>query len=190
MAKLQKSIDKQEALLDATLSLINEGGIQSASMSKVATMANVSPATIYLYFENKQDLINHLYLKSKEAFSKMALKGFDVTLPVKKSFELIWFNIAEYKFKRADEANFLSQCDNAPIVSEEVRKQGLKHLQPLLDLWTRGQQEGIIKDVSHYILYAYTIYPLAFLMNSKGDCTLDEAAKNNAFLSAWDAIKV
>lgn len=53
MVKLQKSIDKRLALLKATLSLINNGGIQEASMAKVAKIANVSPATIYLYFENK-----------------------------------------------------------------------------------------------------------------------------------------
>lgn len=190
MAKLQKSIDKQEALLKSTLKLINEGGIQSASMSKVAAMANVSPATIYLYFENKQDLIDHLYLQAKAAFSKIAFKGYDPSQPVKKSFELIWFNIAEYKFRKAEEATFLSQCDNSPIVSDEVRKEGLKHLEPLQDVWTRGQKEGIIKDISLYTLYAYTIYPLAFLMNSERYCPLDEEAKQNAFSAAWDAIKV
>ena len=58
MAKLQKSIDKKNAVLGATLTLVNEGGFKSASMSKIAKMAYVSPATIYLYFENKQDLIN------------------------------------------------------------------------------------------------------------------------------------
>ena len=51
MALLQKSIDKRSALLKATLCLVNRDGIQGASMAKVAKIANVSPATIYLYFE-------------------------------------------------------------------------------------------------------------------------------------------
>jgi hypothetical protein len=70
--KLQKSKEKRAALLQATLQLINQGGIQEASMAKVAKLANVSPGTIYLYFENKQDLVNQLYLSIKSVFSEEA----------------------------------------------------------------------------------------------------------------------
>jgi len=55
MAKLQKSIDKRNALVQATIGLVNNNGFHATPMSKIAKMANVSPATIYLYFENKQD---------------------------------------------------------------------------------------------------------------------------------------
>ncbi|MDW7691538.1 TetR/AcrR family transcriptional regulator [Flammeovirgaceae bacterium SG7u.111] len=192
MAKLQKSIEKREALLAATLNLINSGGIQEASMSKVAKLAKVSPATIYLYFENKQDLINQLYLDVKESFSKKAFEGYEEGLPVKKSFEQIWFNIANYKITQRAEACFLSQCDNAPLVDMESRREGLKHLQPLLDLWVRGQEEGIIKKMSNYVLYAYTVYPLAFLTNTEISvyCQLDKSSLDEAFQAAWDSIKV
>ena len=74
MALLQKSIEKREALLRATLSLVNNGGIQGASMAKVAKLASVSPATIYLYFESKQDLVNQLYLNVKTAFAMLHSK--------------------------------------------------------------------------------------------------------------------
>ena len=59
MPKLKKSIEKKEALLRATLSLVNESGFQGASMAKIAKMANVSPATIYLYFN---ELVANLFV--------------------------------------------------------------------------------------------------------------------------------
>lgn len=192
MAKLQKSIDKQNALLKATLTLINNGGIQAATMAKIATLARVSPATMYLYFENKQDMINHLYLDVKTDFGLKAFKGYDSSLPVKKCFEQIWFNIAEYKLTNKEEASFLSQCDNAPLVDMEVRKEGLAHLQPLIDLWDRGQKEGIIKDISPFLLYAYSIYPMAFFISSSVEeiCPLEEDLLQKAFQAAWDSIKM
>lgn len=192
MPKLQKSKDKKAALLSATLCLVNSGGIQEASMSKVAKMANVSPGTIYLYFENKQDLVNQLYLDTKASFSEHAFKDFEEGLPVKKSFEKIWFNIAEFKKNRVEEASFLSQCDNTPMIDHEIRQEGLKHLQPLLDLWTRGQEEEIIKKISPYLLYAYTIYPMAFLLNptTKSNYEMDDKAMHEAFQAAWDSIRV
>ena len=191
MPKLQKSKEKKKALLQATLSLVNEAGFQGASMSKVAKLAKVSPATIYLYFENKQDLINQLYLEVKHSFSEQAFKNLDESLSLKMRFEKIWYNIADFKFNQVDEAIFLSQCDNTPIIDEEIRKEGLRHLEPLVDLWIEGQKEGVIKNISHYILYAMTIYPMAFLMNKnvKMHCDLNELTLKDAFNAAWDSIK-
>ena len=74
MALLQKSIEKRSALLKATLILVNNGGIQGASMAKVAKVATVSPATIYLYFESKQDMVNQLYLDVKSSFAEAAFQ--------------------------------------------------------------------------------------------------------------------
>jgi AcrR family transcriptional regulator len=192
MATRHKDNDKRIALLNATLSLVNDHGFHAAPMSQIARLAGVSPATIYIYFENKQDLINQLYLETKASFSRVAFNGYSADLPVKKGFETIWYNIANYKLNQIQEAMFLSQCDNTPMIDEKSRLEGLKHLQPLLDLWERGQKEGIIKPVSYYLLYAYTIYPLAFLMTmqQKEVYRLDDKSLNNAFLLAWDSIKV
>jgi AcrR family transcriptional regulator len=192
MPKLQKSKDKKEALLYATLNLVNSSGFQGASMSKVAKVANVSPATIYLYFENKQDLINQLYLKVKKEFSERAFHGIDVAEPVKRIFEQIWFNIASFKMEHPEEGSFLAQCDNTPMLDPEIREQGLLYLDPLLAIWKRGQEEGIIKPVSPYVLYAFTIYPMAFLLNEevRPHCPLNKEKLSEAFKVAWDSIKV
>jgi AcrR family transcriptional regulator len=190
MALLQKSIDKRDAVLKATLDLVNNGGIQSASMAKVAKLANVSPATIYLFFEHKQDLLNQLYLAIKEAFATAALSAYQPDEEVKLSFEKIWKAMMLYKLEHKEEASFLSQCDNSPMIDEETREKGLVFLEPLSSLWERGKQEGSIKNISNYLLYAFSIYPLAFLvtMEAKGSCPLDVTVTEAAFQSAWDSI--
>lgn len=192
MAIRQKCDIKRTSLLNATLHLVNNNGFHDAPMSKIAKMSEVSPATIYIYFENKQDLINQLYLEVKAAFSKHAFLNFTKDLPIKEGFKNIWYQIADFKLTHVEEANFLSQCDNTPMVDEASRLEGLKHLQPLLSLWERGQKEGIIKNVSPYILYAFTIYPLAFLTQSKykKECQFNKIKLDNAFQIAWDSIKV
>lgn len=192
MSQQEKVTDKKKALLDATLNLVNNDGFHKASMSKIAKLAKVAPATIYLYFENKQDLINSLYLTVKSSFSEYAFKDYRDDLPVKKGFEIIWYNIADYKLNKIDEATFLSQCDNSPIIDDAIAEEGLKHLQPLLDLWEKAKEEGIVKPLSNYVLYAYTIYPLSFLLaiQQKNYYSLDDEMREKAFQSAWDAIKI
>ena len=192
MAKLQKSIDKRNALIKATIELVNNNGFHATPMSKIAKMANVSPATIYLYFENKQDLVNKTYIEVKAKYTDHAFETYDASMSVEAGFKLIWNRIANFKLKECKNAMFLAQCDNTPMIDEPSRLEGIKHLQPLLDLWLRGKEEGIIKPMSDYLLYAYAINPLSFLMMSekRGSFKLDETHLEEAYHSAWNSIKV
>lgn len=192
MTKLQKSIDKRNALINATIKLVNNNGFHATPMSKIAKMANVSPATIYLYFKNKQDLVNKTYLDVKTKYTMFAFETYDDKLPVKVGFEIIWKRIADFKLNECENAMFLAQCDNTPMIDEESRQEGIKHLQPLLDLWERGKKQDVIKPISNYLLYAYAINPLSFLMISKkrGAFQLNENHIEEAYKAAWDSIKL
>ena len=192
MAKLQKSIDKRNALIRATIELVNNDGFHATPMSKIAKMANVSPATIYLYFENKQDLVNKTYIEVKAVYTKYAFETYDKSLSVEKGFEIIWKRIADFKIKESDNAMFLAQCDNTPMIDELSRQEGIKHLQPLLDLWERGKKEQIIKPISDYLLYAYAINPLSFLMmvQNRDAFQLNDTHIQEAYQAAWDSIKL
>ena len=191
MAILQKSIDKRNALIKATIELVNNNGFHATPMSKIAKMANVSPATIYLYFENKQDLVNKTYIEVKAEYTNYAFKTYKENMSVEAGFELIWKRIADFKLNDCENATFLAQCDNTPMIDERSRQEGIKHLQPLLDLWARGKKEGIIKPISDYLLYAYSINPLSFLMISqkRGAFQLDKSLLEEAYQSAWSSIK-
>lgn len=191
MTALQKSIDKRNALINATIDLVNNDGFHATPMSKIAKMACVSPATIYLYFENKQDLVNKTYIEVKSNYTAYAFATYDESMSVEKGFEVIWKRIADFKLKESAHAMFLAQCDNTPMIDEESRQEGIKHLQPLLDLWARGKKEGIIKPLSDYMLYAYSINPLSFLMitQNRGSVKLDAKELDQAFEAAWSSIK-
>lgn len=191
MAKLQKSIDKRNALVKATIDLVNNNGFHATPMSKIAKMANVSPATIYLYFDNKQDLVNKVYLEVKTAYTHFAFATYHETMTVKEGFEVIWKGIADFKLKEVQKALFLSQCDNTPVIDEPSRQEGIKHLQPLLDVWKRGKEEKIIKPLADYLLYAYTINPLSFLMlmQQRDAFKITDKIIEEGYQAAWDAIK-
>ncbi len=191
MPKLQKSIDKRNALIKATIALVNNNGFHATPMSKIAKMASVSPATIYLYFDNKQDLVNKTYIEVKAKYSDYSFETYNDTMSVKNGFKIIWKRIASFKLTESEHAFFLAQCDNTPIIDEPSRQEGIKHLQPLLDLWARGKKEGTIKPYSDYILYAYSINPLSFLMMSQKRemFELNDKHIEEAFTAAWNSIK-
>ena len=58
--------DKKKRILEAALKLFVEKGIDNTSTSLISKEADVATGTIYLYFENKVDLISKLYISIKE----------------------------------------------------------------------------------------------------------------------------
>ncbi|MDP5076567.1 MAG: TetR/AcrR family transcriptional regulator [Nonlabens sp.] len=192
MSEVQKSELKRKALVDATISLVNNNGFHATPISKIAKIANVSPATIYLYFENKQDLVNKIYLQVKEEFTSYSFANYSEETPVEQSFKEIWNRIAQFKMGRMDKAIFLAQCDNTPVIDESSRQEGIKHLQPLLDVWNRGKEDQLIKPLSDYLLYAYTINPLSFLivMQQQGSFKIEAQHLEEAYQAAWNSIKL
>ena len=191
MPVLKKSEIKRAALVKATISLVNNQGFHAAPMAKIAKMACVSPATIYLYFENKQDLVNQVYKEVKSEFMQFAFETYNTELSVESGFELVWRRMAEYKINDIEKGFFLSQCENTPMIDTESRQEGVINLKPLLDLWDRGIKDDIVKPLAHHLLYAYSIYPLAFLLNAhkRGDFKIAKQHLNDAYQAAWASIK-
>jgi AcrR family transcriptional regulator len=184
--------DKREAILKATLMLVNNSGFHAAPMSTIARDAGVSPGTIYLYFKNKEDLVNTLYRELKRKFSGKMFENYSPDYPVKKGFEIIWHNILDYRLQEPEEGMFLEQCDSTPMISDETKEVGLSYIQPLFDLWDRGIAEGIIKNVSRGMLFAYSLYPLVYVAKGHITCRyeLKQECVSNAFTCSWDAIRM
>lgn len=62
-----KDENKRLSIYNAPMEVVNASGVEKASMSKIANAAGVSASTIYVYFDNRSDMINKLYLMVKEA---------------------------------------------------------------------------------------------------------------------------
>ena len=56
-----KDDNKKNAITKAVISLSNEIGFSNVSMSKIAKRAGVSSSTLYVYYENKDDMFNKVY---------------------------------------------------------------------------------------------------------------------------------
>lgn len=61
-----KDIKKKEAIKSAVIDLCINDGLTNLTTAKVAKVAGVSPATIYLYYQDKLDLLSRLYEEAKD----------------------------------------------------------------------------------------------------------------------------
>lgn len=187
-----KDENKKKAICNAAIELITSEGFANTSISKIAKKANVSAATIYIYFENKEDLLNKLYLWIKQESSISFLKGFHEDLPVPEGIKILWFNIYHTIIAEPVKFAFGEQFANSPLVNRVSKTEGSKYYQPIYNLLKRGVDQRIIKDVPLEILSAYIFAPIMFLTKRQlsGEIMINEAILQETFGLTWDAITV
>ena len=187
-----KDDEKEAALFEATVKLVNEIGFASSSVSKIAAEAGVSPATIYVYYKNKEDLLVSTYISIKLDLSKALLKDFIDKLPIRDILRNVWFNLFEYISNNLEYYKFVQQFSSSPYSSLVNRQEVEQYFEPLTKVLQTGIEQKIIKNVSFDILTAFMYHPITVLANPSlsPDFELNEENIETAFTLAWDAIKL
>ncbi|MBU2507752.1 MAG: TetR/AcrR family transcriptional regulator [Bacteroidetes bacterium] len=183
---------KKEAIIEATVKLVNEIGFVSSSVSKIAKEANVSPATIYIYYKNKEDLLVSTYVEIKKNLSIALLKDFNPNLPIRDILQALWLNMFDYTSKRANHFKFAEQFSSSPFAGLVNKNEVEKSFEPVISILKKGIEQKIIKDVHLDILAAFIFFPIYTLSNSRlcESIKLEKETIETAFTLAWDAIKL
>ncbi|WP_433775363.1 TetR/AcrR family transcriptional regulator [Bacillus wiedmannii] len=186
-----KDENKQEAIFQATIQLLNEIGFSNISMSKIAKRANVSPSTIYVYFENKEDMLSKLYMNVKQKLSQKLLVGIEDSMPVKVAFEKVIRNQIELTFSFKDEMLFLEQFSNSPLIKVLCIEDLSWMFQPLFDLVERGREQKLLKECDTMLLLSLIAAPINSLakMYFNGEFEFNEKNTTDLIQMTWDAIK-
>ena len=107
------------------LEMLVEKGFDGFSMQKLAKEAGVSPATLYIYFKDKDDLIVQIGLEEgKRAFTE-AMRDFDPEMPFEQGLRIQWRNRSRYWLDYPLQAKFFEQIKHSPFrckVMGEVSK--------------------------------------------------------------------
>lgn len=106
---------KEKAIRRKAMEIAVREGFDGLSMHKIARAAKVSAATLYVYFEDRDDLLVQVYLEeSEKAFAAM-MENFDSELPFAQGLRVQWFNRARYYLKHPTEMLFLEQFKHTPL---------------------------------------------------------------------------
>jgi TetR/AcrR family transcriptional repressor of multidrug resistance operon len=106
---------KERAIRDRALDTIVRQGFDGLSMQRLAREVGVSPATIYIYFENRDDLILGLYREQSRKMAEATLEGFDPGMSFAAGLRVQWRNRARYCLANPREMHFLEQIRHSPF---------------------------------------------------------------------------
>jgi AraC-like DNA-binding protein len=110
--------NKEQAIRKKALQMIVKEGFDGLSMQKLAKAASVSPATIYIYFKDREDLIVQLCIEQNNKMSEATLENFDPSMSFSKGLRIQWMNRAKYCLQNPEEMYFLEQIRHSPFYDQ------------------------------------------------------------------------
>ena len=187
-----KDENKKQAIYRAAMELVNSNGLAGTSMSKIARAAGVSASTLYVYFENKEEMLNVLYLMAKEESSTAIFDGFDQEADVEQALRIYLRKHFHFMQENPVVFSFFQQFYSSPTISAEVREEGLRYYQPLLDVYARGVAEGRVQEAPLSLVHAFSLGPIESLVQAHriGELVVDDVMLERAIDMVWSTIKV
>ena len=152
-----KDENKIRQIYDATLELVNSTGLSGITMGDIAKRAGLATGTVYIYFSNKEELINKLYLECRQSSAKQYFKGYKESDSFEDAFKVIFYNIVKHRTKKFNEAIFMEQANHSPFVSPENLKVVRTYFKPLYKLVERGKKEKKLKDFNTISLLVFMV---------------------------------
>ena len=182
---------KHDAIVEAAIHLINEDGFSETSISKIAKTVGVSPATIYIYFENKQDLLNKLYLVVKQELSHAVRLKHDPKKSWEQNFKETHAYLVSYVQTHGNRFRFMEQCASNPMLTDATREAGMRLFQESMLFFEQGIENGVFKSMNHDLVAAVIFAPIMQAAQSAAARGHELDRETITLLSdcAWDSIR-
>jgi AcrR family transcriptional regulator len=162
----RKDDEKEQRIKDAVIELILREGIDGASISRIARLAEVSPATVYIYFDSKEDMLQDIYREyAEEAYGYVLRRvspGMDGAALIDSLVR------AYYAFMTENRRifSFVEQCSHCPTLSGCcTERSGVCRLFRLI---SEQKEAGVIRPYSDETLAAVLFYPVKAIARDGG----------------------
>jgi len=148
--KKRKKEKIRRSLLDAARGVFSTTALHKATMEEIADKADYSPATLYLYFKNKDDL----YAQVNQALAEPAIARMEEianrgdlgpTEKLQLVADLMYRGYEKYPFNVMNTVHYQTSHD-AAVLSEEVVEAGhsqyKRYLSAIGRIFEQGNREG------------------------------------------------
>ena len=146
----QAKTDLAEQIFSATDRLMAKEGLNQLSMHKLAKEANVAAGTIYLYFKNKDELLEQFAHRVFSMFMATLEKDFDESKPFFEQYRQMWKNIWYFLQENLTILSNLKQYESLSNFKDICKN--IKNCR--WDLFChQAQKAGLLAELSEDILF-------------------------------------
>ncbi len=106
--------NKEQAIRQQAIQMIAREGLDNFSVNKLARAAGVSPATLYIYYQDRDDLIVQLCNDVSVRMLEMSLRDFDPDMSFEEGLRKQWINRAAHYMEFPLEVQFIEHVRYSP----------------------------------------------------------------------------
>ena len=131
------------------------------SIREVAKLAGVSPATIYVYYENKEEMLAEVFREYSRLPYQYLMHRISRDMDGSELIDALVRGCYAFSMEHEDVFSFVEQCSRCPTLSERVCEEDCSC--DVLDLIHDYQESGEMKRYSDWNMGAVLFAPVRFL---------------------------
>lgn len=152
--------EKKDLVRDTAIQMIVEEGFKGLSMQKLAKAADISPATIYIYYKDREDLLNQLYLYVYNTSNLAALEKFSPELSFSEGMKVLWINRFNYFTAHPYHSFFLEQFINSPLIEAVADQEDQTYRTNMKAFYANAVKNGEVKKLDIELYWSVAFAPL------------------------------
>lgn len=147
--KAETTAQMQQRIFDATQEVMAEVGVHGVSIQKIAQAAGISVGTIYLYFKNKEVLLQELAVHIFVSFQRVLAENYQPTASLFSQYETMWWNVWRFLQQNPIIIVNLNQYLSLPNMTE-ICQEGSGVWRSFCE---KGVADGQLLDVEAWLLW-------------------------------------
>ena len=180
--------DLAEEIFLATDRLMAKEGLNQLSMHKLAKEANISAGTIYLYFKNKDELLEKFAYRLFERFTSALDKDFDESESFFEQYRRMWWNLWSFLQSNPTILCNLNQYQSLPNFTEVCKTMRTSRWDYFCQ---KGQEAGMLADLPSNLMFLLSI-KTAFNLSADMkfiDVEVNDEILESVIARSWRAIQ-
>jgi AcrR family transcriptional regulator len=184
--------EKEEKILDAAVILFVERGFHGTSTAEIARTAGVATGTLFHYFKTKEELINRLYLYTKEIMFSEIEAHFEDDKSLKDNLKGLWLKFIYFSINEPYKFQFILAFHTSPYITSLTKEQLETQTNSLLGVYKKGIKNKELKNVPFEMMIEYFWGNVVSTINyfNKHPEKLVEKKLNHAFELFWDGVSM
>ena len=184
--------EKKQKIFDAALRLFVERGFHGTSTAEIAKTAGVATGTLFHYFKTKEELINSLYLYTKETMFSQLDNHFKDDKSLKVNLKELWCKFIDFSIKNPYKFQFILTFHTSPYITSLTKEQLETQTNDLLGVYEKGIKDKELKEVPFEIMIEYFWGNIVSTINyfNKYPHKLDKNSLKQAFELFWDGVSI
>ena len=185
----EKDPEKIQKIYNATLELVMEEGIDAINISKIAKKSKVASGTLYIYFENKEVLLNELYSYVCNLWQEKVDLAEDIN-DFRENLYKIWNENIKFSFDNYNEMHFKMLFIHSKYINEFNRNKASELITIFYKIFDEAKEKGLVKNISSELMYSMVEGTIFQVINYlKKINNYDKQIIDDSFQFCWHGIK-